>query len=87
MLKGPKIQLSLDNSTHGSFTDFPILADASGIRAMHKDVVDEFVGSISGVDAVKAVVGGVGMWMDEWVKGKKVDGELENVKVVNGSWY
>lgn len=41
-------ELGLANSTQGTFTDFPLLADISGFRATDPKAVDSTLGTISG---------------------------------------
>ncbi|KAF8440695.1 hypothetical protein BGX38DRAFT_1144502 [Terfezia claveryi] len=56
VLKGWKRELSLEGATHGTYTDFPSIVDLFGVRSfLPKDLVDEVVGTISGVRSLEVI--------------------------------
>ncbi|OCT51354.1 PAF acetylhydrolase family protein [Cladophialophora carrionii] len=60
-LKGTKLQLEVNGSMHGTFVDYPVLANSLGINSTSVPAVAEFIGSISGArmfNILRSYIGG-----------------------------
>lgn len=47
-LRGPKFQLEIKGTLHGSFTDLPLLVEALGLPKKYQKAVESLVGSVPG---------------------------------------
>lgn len=69
---GTKLFVSLNNFTHGTFTDLPLLADALGTPGSEYEVIGEILGAVEGKRADEIVNGFVGQFFD-FVRGVSKD--------------
>ena len=51
-LRGPKIEMELQGSVHGAFTDFPVLLHSLGLPAQYQSGIETIVGTIDGIELV-----------------------------------
>jgi hypothetical protein len=64
-------ELSLANSTQGTFTDLPLLADVSGLRNSNPKLIDEGIGTISGIRSTSILTTYISAFFDMVLKGEK----------------
>ncbi|MCJ1307242.1 hypothetical protein MMC25_000888 [Agyrium rufum] len=77
-LRAERIELSLAQAAHYTFSDLPFLAGFLGFRdQLAPGVVDGFLGTLDGRRALEIVAGYVVKFMDEVLKGKRVVGLKE----------
>ncbi|KAG0647600.1 putative 1-alkyl-2-acetylglycerophosphocholine esterase [Hyphodiscus hymeniophilus] len=72
-LTGFKRVLELTGSAHGTFLDFPAVVDVLGLKGQLPSEVEELLGSINGLRALKILGTYIGAFFDQVVKGKKTD--------------
>jgi len=66
-----RVELSLTNSTLGTFTDFPLLADVSGLREAEPGPVDSVLGTINGVRSTSILTTYISVFFDMALKGEE----------------
>jgi hypothetical protein len=66
-----RVELSLANSTIGTFSDLPLLADISGFREKEPGPVDALLGTINGVRSISIETTYISAFLDMALKGKK----------------
>jgi hypothetical protein len=66
-----RLELSLADSTLGTFSDFPLLADISGFRKSDPGPVDSALGTINGVRSTSIVTTYLSAFFDMSLKGEK----------------
>lgn len=64
-------ELSLANSTQGTFTDYPLLADVSGFRESDPKAVDAEFGTINGVRSTNVLATYISAFFDMALKGEE----------------
>ncbi|OAG44152.1 hypothetical protein AYO21_01609 [Fonsecaea monophora] len=90
-LKGLKLQLQVNNTEHGTFTDYPILTKSLGINATILPPVTDLIGTIDGVrilDILRRYIGGFFQETLEVQKVKLIQGpspQFPEVAFVNSS--
>lgn len=72
-LKGYKREFILNGSTHGTFTDFPQVADLIGLRTKYPEQVTELLGSIPGNRASEIIATYVSSFFSFIFKEQKSD--------------
>lgn len=55
-LRGPKMELELNDSLHGSFTDLPLLLHSLNLPEQYQSGIEAVVGKIDGVELVTEAV-------------------------------
>jgi hypothetical protein len=66
-----RVELSLANSTMGTFTDYPLLADVSGLRKVDPGPVDSVLGTINGVRSTSILTTYISAFFNMALKGEK----------------
>lgn len=70
-LKGFKLQLQVNGTVHGSYTDFPILAKVAGLNNETAPGVGEVVGSIDGTTILRILQGYVSAFFQLVLESRK----------------
>ena len=68
-LTGPRFEMQVEKTMHGSFTDFPVLIDSLNLPEPYKSAAAEMIGAASGKTMSK-VVNSVVMGFSDYVFGK-----------------
>ncbi|KAJ9609538.1 hypothetical protein H2200_005865 [Cladophialophora chaetospira] len=71
-LKGMKLQLQVNGTEHGSFVDYPILANSIGINSAVLPAIEPFIGDIEGLRMLKILRTYIGGFFQEVLESKKV---------------
>ena len=71
-LKGLKLQLQINGTEHGSFTDYPILANNIGINATVLPAVEPFIGGIEGMRMLNILRSYIGGFFQDVLESKTV---------------
>lgn len=71
-LKGTKLQLQVNETAHGSFADYLVLANSIGINASSVPAVKDIIGSINGVRMMSILRSYVGGFFQETLDSKNV---------------
>jgi hypothetical protein len=70
-LSGPRVELSLLGSQHGTFTDLPYLVNVSGLKEQLGNALDDLLGTIDALEAMERITGVLSIWAD---RNARVDG-------------
>ena len=70
-LKGMKLQLQVNGTEHGSFVDYPILANSIGINASIVPEIEGLIGSVAGVRMLTILRSYIGGFFQEVLASKK----------------
>ncbi len=71
-LEGMKLQLQVNGTEHGSYVDYPVLANSIGINATSSPIIEQFIGSVNGARMLEILQSYVGGFFQEVLGGKKV---------------
>jgi hypothetical protein len=64
-------ELTIANSTQGTFTDFPLLVDISGLRETNPKLFDAALGTINGLRSTSILTNYISAFFDMVLKGEK----------------
>jgi pimeloyl-ACP methyl ester carboxylesterase len=71
-LKGMKLQLQVNGSAHGTFSDYPVLASSVGVDPTSDPAIAELIGSIDGVRVLNILRSYIGGFFQEVLGSKQV---------------
>ncbi|EXJ66849.1 uncharacterized protein A1O5_10044 [Cladophialophora psammophila CBS 110553] len=71
-LKGLRLQLQVNNTKHGTFTDYPILAGSIGINATVLPPIKELIGTINGIRMMNILRRYIGGFFQETLESQRV---------------
>ena len=90
-LKGSKLQLQVQGTEHGSFVDYPVLANAIGLNASSNPILEPFIGNVAGIRMLHILRTYVGGFFQDVLESQKVQilqgpsPKFPEVLFVNGS--